>query len=188
MIAKIFLLVCGSTMALFAVGCEIGNTGVFVPPVVDAAPPDAFVMTFPCEDRETPPVHPRDEEHELNTGCMDSGCHNAGGQGGEFQVGGTVYRGAIAPADNLGIGGIVVRVIDSQGNNVKMVSTDNGAFWYEKGGSNINLVPPYTTYVTACDEVMEMESPATGDCGRGGCHTNATAPSVGMVWINKPRL
>lgn len=93
-------------------------------------------------------------------------CHVANGEAKDkvFSVGGTVFPSADA-STCAGVEGVTVRVTDSKGTTVTMVTNAVGNFW-----STTPLEQPYTMEAELGGRVMKMPGTApTGGCAL--CHS-----------------
>ena len=118
-------------------------------------------------------------------GCMDQGCHAAGGTSTEFAFAGTVYKetSATTPAT-----GVTVRIFKPGENQslAEAVTDDAGNFVIRNPAMFTAF--PYETHVTVCGVSMDIRRMVTqitaGDrnCSAGGsCH--GMAGNQGAVFI-----
>lgn len=128
-----------------------------------ATPPTAF-------NHVSMPTGPR-----AGQGCLNAGCHNAGGAGGQFAFAGTVYKetSAVTPAV-----GVSVKIFKPG------ETTALGEAFTDTAGNFVIRMPgmfptfPYETLVTACGPqinirpmVSQLGTIAEANCSAGGtCH------------------
>ena len=137
-----------------------------------------------CVDATTPTnahVHssPVNAANPSNSGlnCLGVGCHNAGGGGGQFQFGGTLYTttGGTTPA-----AGATVRVW-SGGQAFTAVTDPQGNFYYE--GPAITWSTSTTTDSSSCPALTTMTTKLTiaSNGGCNGCHApGGTQSTIGL--------
>jgi hypothetical protein len=128
-----------------------GNAGV-----------DAGTSASTCDD---PAPSALSGEHNPGTDCL--ACHSQMGSGPEFTIGGTLYDGVNS---NTAVVGGTIRVTDSDGLELKLISAQNGNFWTREA-----LAFPVTVTASECPDTLPMISPvsqAGGSCSMGGCHTD----------------
>jgi len=108
------------------------------------------------------------------TDCLE--CHVAGGDAPHLPliVGGTVFTGADCPE---GIAEATVILVDADGQQVELATSDLGNFWTSE-----ELVFPLAVSVDVGGVVTPMESPVTsGACAL--CH--AEGSDLGFVWAER---
>jgi hypothetical protein len=109
-------------------------------------------------DEESPLMHP-------GMSCIT--CHSRG-EGPRFQAAATVYATLDAKDDSYGVSGATVRLTDSKGVVLKLVTNEAGNFF--SGRRDPRLAFPVSVKVFRPGGENQMGSPApSGDCA--SCHT-----------------
>jgi hypothetical protein len=129
----------------------------------------------------TPHVHssPVNAGNPSNTGlnCLGVGCHNAGGGGGQFQFGGTLYT---TSGGTTAAGGATVRVWQG-GQSFTALTDSQGNFYY--AGPAITWGTDTTTDSSSCPSIMTMSTKLTiaSNGGCNGCHApGGTQSTIGL--------
>lgn len=104
-----------------------------------------------------------DGHHRPGEGCLNAGCHAAGGSGPRFYVGGTLYTTKAGAAPRPGA---TIIVPTGGGNPVKLIVASNGNFWTETS-LTFNNKPK----ASGCPNLVQMTtSTSDGNCNKAGCH------------------
>ncbi len=133
----------------------------------DAQPgsPDAS-FSATCDDQVSPVA---DGYHKRGTACL-AGCHdNAYGSLPPFTLAGTLYSDAAGTAT---ISGATLHAVDNYGNDVTIVTTDNGNFWTTGA-----VTFPVSMRASMCPDDSSMSAPVNSsgaDCNAGGCHASGS--------------
>jgi hypothetical protein len=94
-------------------------------------------------------------------------CHGSGGGAPTFTLAGTVYDGLNSSA---AVTDATVRVLDAQGTELSLPTTDNGNFWTTQA-----LTFPLTVSISRCPDTVPMVTQVAqsgADCNVGGCHAS----------------
>ena len=121
----------------------------------------------PCQVPDTADLQPGEQTGPtMRPGSNCLRCHVANGQAANepFSVGGTVYPAHDAPLCS-GVMGVTIRVTDSKGKKVSLVTNEVGNFW-----STEPLEPPLTMEAEQDGRLAAMPVTApTGGCAL--CHS-----------------
>jgi hypothetical protein len=110
--------------------------------------------------------------HNPGQGCLTAGCHRQG-SGPEFTIGGTLY---VDRDGNAPVAGATIVVIDGDGQELELVTADNGNFY-----TNLPVRMPLYLRASKCPSDIAMVSLAqSGDCNSGSCH----GPQQNRVWVD----
>jgi len=128
----------------------------------------------PAHDHTAAPLGPR-----ARTSCLDAGCHNAGGAGGQFSFAGTVYK---ETGGLTAVQGATIRIYKSGAKTplAEAVTDNAGNFVIRQAGTFTDF--PYITQVTACGlagtvkgirPMLSAINAGDANCNLGGtCHGN----------------
>ncbi len=150
------------TGALVAGDPDAGSTS---PADADPAAPDADPSAPDAAGQVDPPCAELASSigagyHKPGDTCLP--CHN-GGNVSEMTLAGTLY---VDSAGSAPLAGATIHLIDANGVEITLVTTDNGNFW-----ARDPIAFPVRAYASLCPDIPQMTDPvaATGaDCN--GCH------------------
>jgi hypothetical protein len=108
-------------------------------------------------------------EHNAGLNCMTAGCHDPGGEGPTFTLGGTLYTSVAGTAPQPGA---LITVRDAANVELQLRTAQNGNFWTGQA-----LTFPLTVAANGCPDVTPMIATVatTGaGCNTTACHDAAT--------------
>jgi hypothetical protein len=165
-------LVLALASASLLVACVVGDPTVPAPGgdgEVDAGPRiDAGGMMDgggngnACDNLVTPA--PTNGHHRPGEGCLNAGCHAAGGGGPRFYAGGTAYTTKAGAAVRPGA---TIILPTGGGTPTKMIVASNGNFWTTTPLTLTNVKPK----ASGCPNIVQMTAATSnGNCNTAGCH------------------
>jgi hypothetical protein len=164
-------------LCAFLAACDVGDVSGEKPiDAMGSGKMDGSGSGNGCVNSQTPVaahVHAAGGTTNAGMNCMTSGCHAAGGAGGEFKYAGTAYTqtGGTTPAT-----GVTIRV-KFGGTTSTTVTDDAGNFH-----STDAITFPATTDITSCPTVTAMVNGlATGQGQCNSCHVpGGTQATIGL--------
>lgn len=169
-------------MSVFCAACEVDTAVIITTPSPDGG--SNTNSTGQCVNGISPAAaahthaSPSVAGNPSNSGldCLASGCHAAGGAGGQFQFAGTIYTmtGGTTPA-----AGVTVRVAFG-GSTATAVSDAAGNFYSATPVTFGTAAADVTSCPTVTSMVNQLTAASSGGCN--SCHVNgADAPPLGLM-------
>jgi len=134
-------------------------------PDANLSAPDAQVFTPDAQPACDDPVTPvGDGFHKAGQPCMPCHENQAYGSLPPFTLSGTLYNGKTS---TTGVPGATIHVLDANGDDITLVTTNNGSFWATQ-----QIAFPVKVRASRCPDDMSMPNQvAASGKGCNTCHT-----------------